>query len=244
MADPANLFDDDKTGTTPLVNNTPPPTADPFADKLAGIKGADGKPKYANTSVALEALIASQNHIATLEAEAVELRKNSENVASLEEVIARLRNEGTNKEVTTPNLDENKINQLVRSALEERERQSASQANLKRVNDALIQKYGTREKAAEVVAQKATELGTSVADLGALSSANPTLVLQLFGTTPAVNSNPINTSIRTSSELNPPPELKAPEKSLISGVGATDANRKEFMRKIKEDVYKRLEVTT
>lgn len=250
MADQANIFD--ATGTTTVIVTDPIVTADPFADKLKTIVGPDGKPKYANTQMALDALFASQAHIVTLEAEKAQeraeierLREVERNARSLEEIAERLKNTNTpDPRTVTPSsgVDENTVNTLVVKALEARDRQSLAQANFKRVNDTLTEKF--KDKAPEVVSAKALELGMSPKELGELSSRNPQLVLSLFGSATPASPSPTTTSIHYPSSPPAIDEVKRPEKSLISGTYATVKNQKELMAQIREQVYKKLDVTT
>lgn len=247
MADQANLFEpngnkDNNTIVPPIVTNP-----DPLADKLNKILGADGKPKYANPLVALDALEASQAHITRLEAEKAQeraelerLREVERNARSLEEIADRLK--PNPKETTTQSgLDENTVSELVKRTLEDRDRQATAKANLLRVNDTLTEKF--KDKAPEMVAAKAKELGMAPEELGRLASQSPALVLQLFGQTASIVSSPTQTSVHLNPNI-PTNEIEKPKHSLISGVHATDKNREELMRKIKEKVYRENGVTT
>lgn len=246
MTDQVNVFDG--VAPAPIVVADPTITPDPFADKLKLIVGTDGKPKYANASIALDALAASQAHIARLEAEKAQerveidrLREVERNARSLEEVARRLENP---PEKVTPaaGLDEQTISELVTRTLENRDRQSAAQANVERVNATLIEKY--KDKTKEIVAAKAAELGMTPQELGVLSSQKPALVLQLFGSIAAPAASPTSTSVHLPG--NPPISegVKKPDYSIISGINATDKNRKALMAEIRADVHKRLGVTT
>lgn len=248
MSDP-DVFNSGVVVTTPVAD---PVVTDPFADKLRAIVGADGKPKYANTQVALDALLASQTHIARLEAEKAQeraeierLREVERNARSLDDIVERLKTNTPDPTTVTTNsgVDEKTITTLLTKALEERDRQSQSQANLRRVNDVLTEKF--KDKAPEVVATKAAELGMSPKELGELSSRNPQLVLQLFGTSaPAASPSPTTTSIHFPSSPPASDAIKMPEKSVLGGVGATTKNQKELMAQIRAKVLKDLDVTT
>jgi len=250
MADQPNLFDATTVATTvPPVTTT---TNDPVVDKLNSILGPDGKPKYANAAIALDALAASQAHIARLEQEAKDraeevarLKQANETSKSVEELVETLRNKNTSDttQVTPPSgLDEKATLELVRRTLEDRERQSTAQANLTKVNDTLTTKYG--DKATETVAAKAKELGMTTQELGILAGRSPALVLELFGekSQPVTSTSPTTSSIHIDTTRQPNDEIKLPG-SLLSGKFATDANRTEAMRKIREKVYKQYEVT-
>lgn len=253
MADQAPTVFGDAT-TTPAVTPAAPVATVNFEDKLKVITGPDGKPKYATVDVALDALSASQVHIARLEqearereAEVIRLREIEKNAATLDTIVDRLQTNRSTDPVATPTsgLDENSVVNIVRNLLSDEQRQAAAKANLTKVNDTLVSKFG--DKASEVVAQKAKELGTTPQELGKLSSSNPQIVLQLFGT----SSNSISTPTSTSIHIDPTRQEKVepafvPEKgkSLLSGLAATDQNRKEVMAKIRDQVYKQFDVTT
>lgn len=240
----ADVFDQ---GTPPPnPNPVAPASPDPFADKLKAIVNEQGEPKYKDINSALDALKASQAHIATLEAEArermareAELTAKATKAEALEEIVRRI---GTNDKATVatpPNasLSEDAIAKLVDTRLVQRDAAAVAQKNMNDVSDVLKSKFG--DKAPEVVAAKAAELGTTARDLGALSSQNPKLVLSLFNLSSAPVVQPTVPSL--SIPLKPDTqevELKRPEKSLLSGIAATDRNRKALMEQIRAKVYK------
>lgn len=234
---------------------TPNPDAlsDPFADKLKTIVNDNGQPKYDSTGKALDALAASQAHIKKLEDEAKareienqRLREEATKAAALEEIVQRLTPAPKSPPVDPPktvDVDE-AIAKKVQDALSAREAANAANANGMTVRNALVTKFGDVEKARDAIAAKAAELGMSVSAIQQMSTQSPKAVLALFGVAAPVNSAPTTPS---STPLNPNVKdepLKAPAQSLISGPGATDKNRKEMMAKIKEQVYKKYEVTT
>lgn len=236
--------------------NTPPENNDPFADKLKNITNEQGQPKYKDTNAALDALIASQQHIQRLEAEAAERKRVEDELKSkasqadvLQEVVNRLtkNNSVETPKVETPTntgLTEDKIEQLVTQQLEKRRAQETAQKNVVEVTNSLTAKFGDEVKTKAAVAQKAAELGTTAEALGILSSSNPKLVLSLFGITAPTSTPAITTPSSSNSNSPPSNELKRPERSLLSGPGATDKNRREMMQKIKEDIYRKFEITT
>jgi hypothetical protein len=249
-----NVFDQNTTST----NTTPiaPATSNPFEDKLKDIVNEQGQPKYKDVTSALDALKASQDHIKRLEdeakvrsAEEQRLREEAAKAAALEEIVNRMANntQGNQTNVgTTTNAgtSEEAIIKTLEKVLVQKEAQNKAQANMTSVQNALLAKFG--EKTAEVVAAKAAELGTSPQRLGALSSETPQAVLALFGLIGqqgSVSSPTTPSSTSMTAPRNDEP-LKRPEKSLISGPGATDKNRKDMMAKIKDEVYKKYSVTT
>ena len=224
-----------------------------FADKLMAIKKDDGTPKYDSIDKALDALKASQDHITRLENEArdreqkvAELAKEAEKKTELEKLLQRM-TEGNNSEkpieVTPPTggLSEKDAADLVKRILSERDQQTTAVENLRNVNDKLISKYGTVEAAKEVVENKAKELGIPLEKFKELSATSPSLVLSLFGENSLPN-NPISNSYRLPNNQTVE-ELKRPEKSLLSGSGANDKARAEFMAKVRDKIYKKYDIT-
>lgn len=239
----------DQTPTNVETQNPPAnPNLDVFVEKLMSITDESGRPKYDSIEKALDALNASQAHIKQLEAEQKTLREQAAQAKTLEDVLKKL--DGNNvtepekqQAATPPNsgLSEEQAAELVRKVLQGERQTEAAVNNLRTVNDTLTSKFG--DKAKEVVAQKAKELGTTPQQLKELSASNPNMVLALFGG----SQNPpsaTTTSLNFGSVKPKDEPVKRPEKSLISGSGATDANRMEHLRKIRENVYKRLGVQT
>lgn len=238
---------DQNTQTPPSVVSS-----DPFSDKLKTIVNDNGQPKYDSVDKALDALTASQAHIKKLEDEAKareqELQKSREEAAkaaTLEEIVQRLtpKNKTPDDPPQPVNVEET-IAKKVQDALTVQQQKAIADANGLTVRNALVNKYGDVEKTREAIAAKAAELGMSVSSLQSMSTQSPKAVLALFGVAAPVNSAP---TTPTSTPLNPiikEEPLKAPSQSLISGPGATDKNRKEMMSKIREEIYKKYEVTT
>jgi hypothetical protein len=235
MSDHDDLFNPD---------NTPPTPASP-ADLLLTIKNENGEPKYKTVEDALKALANSQAFIPqllqekkTVEEELKQLREQASKAASIEEVLSKLTaNTEKKPEDETPpasGLSAEAVAELVRKELQAVSSKTQQEKNLAEVNNSLKQKFG--DKAKEVLAAKAAELGSSVEELGELSKKSPAMVLALFNsqkhtitpTTPSSFNLP-----RTSSE----PELEKPSKSLL--LGATSRDQKEYLSRIKERVYKR-----
>lgn len=242
----------DQNTNKPEEKPVAPAIPNAFDDQLKGIKNEKGEPKYKDVASALNALSASQEHIKQLEneqlvrdAEILALRDEVKNKQALEEVVNRLsNNENKAKDQTVPNasLSEDAIVNVVENILKRKETLSVAQNNINEVSNKLTAKFGDKTK--EAVAAKAAELKTTPEALGKLASENPDLVLSLFGESP----KPANlTAPSSTTPLITPKvegEIKRPDFSLLSGVGATDKNRKELMKQIRAKVYKDLEVTT
>ena len=242
-----NVFDQDTDPTKPVA----PANPSPFEDKLKAIVNEQGQPKYKTVEDALEALKASQEHIKQLEAEnpvrdaeILRLREEVKSKEALEAVVQRLTN---NKETVPPvtppsaGLSEDAIAKTVENLLDQRSAAAKAQANLDSVTNVLTSKFGDKTK--ETVAAKAAEFGMSPKALGTLSSTNPALVLSLFGEKVPAPAQPVTPSQSTPLKNDAPTnELKRPEKSLLVGPAATDANRQALMKEIKAKVYKDLDV--
>lgn len=231
----------------------PQSNVDAFADKLASITREDGTPKYKSVEDALEALAASQKFIDTLKGENTELRTREEELSrkaaeaeALEEVVRRLKEGGNEKpkEQTTPEGGQNDdatVEAKIEQLLAKKQAEGQAAANLKQVNDELLNKFG--EKANETVKAKAKELGMTTDELKSLATRSPKAVLSYFGTSPSRMPTPNTSSVNTIG-LKPQDEgVKQPEKSLLAGSGANTKARAEYMRQIREEVYKRNGIT-
>lgn len=236
----------------------PDPDADPakaaadklLTDQLAAIKNAEGNPKYDSIPKALDALAQSQLHITTLETEAaavsaelVSLRATVANTDVVKEVMDRIaaQNESQLAQGTPqPNVvDEKAVLALVANALNADKTQARINDNVAIVQEAMVARYG--DKAQEEMATKAQALGVTVDRLKELSSQNPSLVLALFGDTSSVH-NPTSTSVTLNLTKPAREPLQRPEKSLLMGASAKE--QREFMAKIKEDIYAKHDVVT
>lgn len=249
MSDPTGVFEDEnKSQATPEKEAT---GENPFADQLGAIVNEGGEQKYATVEKALEALKVSQNeYIPTLKASLDESQKR---IAALEtelaerqslaEVVDKLTSGDVDKESTpaTPSLTEEKVLSLIKNYDQTSKTEAVRVMNGEKVTEVLTQKFG--EKTKDVVAEKAKELGTTPSRLGELARENPDLVLQLFNEGSPSRTAPSTSSIQMptspSSEQKP---LERPEKSLLGG--ATAAEQLEYMKKIKAEVYRDLNVET
>lgn len=229
-------------------SNSNKETADLIVTKLMEIKRPDGTPKYESVESALDALRASQEHIQRIENDNADLKKKVEEAQTLKDTLARLEADKDNEKRNpltegesgrTVEAAEELVKKLVRQSLDENKQVETAVSNVKKVNDVLVNKFG--EKAGDVVSSKAKSLGMTTQQLKELSAQNPTLVLELFGSSSTATS-PNTSSVNLSGYKKPEEELKAPEKSLISGRGATLQNQVDYLQKIRTNVYKRLNV--
>lgn len=251
MADqPTNVFGGETT--PPAPNPATPPNGNPndaYANLLSAIRNEQGAPKYDSVEKALEALKHSQEFIPTLknelsqkEQELAELRANKERYENLEAIVQRLTAKepaGEGEPPAAKGLDEQAVSELVKKTLAETEMTRKANENLNKVQQALIGKF--KDKAADAVKQRASELGVTTKDLEELAKKSPALALQLFNT--KVGDSPSATSSSLSSTLNVPehPPVSRPEKSLLSGASSEDM--KDFFSKVKDEVYRKHGIT-
>lgn len=234
-------------------NKAAPDGADLIVQKLMEITRPDGTPKYTDPIVALEALKASQDYIRQLEEENAAHSQKVKEVENLEDTIRRLSGNMNNNEKLNPQTKdeggrsveaaEELVAQILERKLSEREAVSTAISNVQKVQTALVGKYGSEDKAAEIIKARAKALGTTPEALEQLSAQNPNLVLELFGSSASATPSPMSGTIRNGGFQPQVEELKSPEQSLLSGPGATHKNQLEYFRQIKANVNKRLGVT-
>ena len=250
MSDQANVFGKEEEGQKPQATpeQNQPQSGDVFSDQLKGIKAEDGRQKYDTVEKALEALTHSQAMIPTLqtkvstqEQEINLLREELAKNKGAQELVDSLTNhqqEGQQGNPSEAPFGEADVTKLLEATLNKREQQQVQDTNAEKVQTALVNAFGA--KAQEVVQAKAKELNTTPEALGALATSSPDMVLALFNnksTSPAVTNNSFNLHSNTPEEK----PLQRPEASLLSG--ATSAEQREFMAKVKADVYKKHGIT-
>lgn len=263
MADQPNAFEENNTATPPEGVGTPkeptssqntPNVSDAFADQLMAITNEDGKPKYKSIDEALNALKHSQTFIPELKNDLdsykEQVRKLQEELnqrESVEDVVKRLTSRQQEadpaKQDDKPKvsgLDEQTAKQLFEQLLTEKEQTRKVASNQETVNSALYEMFG--DKTQEQVKKKAEELGTSPKELGELASQNPNLVLALFKTPQNKGTKPTTNSINMHNYNSDSDELKRPERSLLSG--STSKDQRDYMRQVKEAVYRKHGITS
>lgn len=251
MADQPNVFSEG--GTPPAVAPAAPaaaaPQLDAYATMLGSIKNEQGAQKYDSIEKALEALKHSQEYIPSLktelekkEEELAELRANKDKYENLEAIVQRLTATNTNGEGQPPatkGLDEQAVSELVRRTLAETEMTRKATDNLNKVQKALVEKF--KDKASDVVKQKAAELGVSTKELEELAKKSPALTLQLFNT--KAGESPSITSTDFSSQLHTqaPPAVAPPKRSLLAGASSKEVT--DYFGALKDEVYKKHGIT-
>lgn len=240
-----SAFESNNSQETP---DQKPAATNAFEDQLKAIKNEAGEQKYDTLEKALDALKHSQSYIPDLkstltekEQEIARLQEELSKRSAVEDVVAKL-TANQDQQETTPQangLDEQAVLNLVQDFTQQQQVAQSASANEQSVSDALFSTYG--DKTQEVVSAKAAELGMSVDELRALSQKSPQAALSLFQVQGA------STPKYTSGSINIPPNapvedvLAPPEKSLLRG--ASTKEQVEYMRKIRDTVYKKHNVT-
>lgn len=249
----SDIFNTSQEQTPNPENNVeaakPIPQVDIFVEKLMSITREDGSPKYESVEQALDALKASQEHIRKIEADNAELKTKAEQADLLNQTLEELKRKNSmNEEKPLVNqssnggLSEEAVKELVRKQREEEKQQEAAISNIKTVQDVIIQRLGSKEKAQEFVLNKAKELGISAERLKYISAESPNAALALLGET-VKSPTPLNTSSIHLPNTPSTEELKAPEQSLLSGRGATGRNQVDYLKRVKEKVLKEHGIT-
>lgn len=229
---------------TPEQNTPNQNPNDLFADQLAAIKNSDGAPKYDTVEKAMEALQHSQQYIPELkdklsiqEQEINDLKAKLEAGQKVQDIVNKQTTPQEPANTTAP-IGEQEILDIVSNVLSQRSVEDTQKANADRVNKALVNKYGANAQAE--VSKRAQELGMKPSEIGALSKSNPAAALALFGE--KVSSSPTTTtSFHIPADVVKHEPVKRPEKSVLSG--ATAGEQAELMRQIKEEVYRKHNIT-
>lgn len=247
----SDIFNEEQKPTTqeaPEVTHAS--SADIFAHQLMSIKNERGEPKYNSIETALDALKHSQEYIPQIKSEAERWKAEAERLqaelaqrASIEDTIAKFTTQRTPEAPSTTTeapkaLDESAVEAMLQRALTAREQKQLAEQNLSAVSAQLTQKYG--EKAKEVLASKAAELGMSMESVKQIASSSPSAVLAWFNTS---SPTPSGAPVRSTVSLPDTPrdaELKSPSKSLLRGASSKD--QIEFLKKIREEVYRKHDI--
>lgn len=246
MTDQSSVFNQDSPQVTP--EQTPPPS-DAYNNQLASIKNESGEQKYKSLDDALNALAHSQeyipqikNELAAKDQELVELKSKLEATGSVQEMVQKLAEQKstTNEDTTQESgLDEQAVVNLFEKLSGEQAAANLRKTNSEQVDSALQAKFG--DKANEVVAAKASELGLSLQQLEQMSETSPKVVLELFGTKTSTTPTPTTGSINLPQGTTSSTEVPPPEKSLLRGASSKD--QLDYMKKIKAAVYERHGIT-
>lgn len=209
-------------------------TKSEYSEFLEAITNSEGKPKYKSVPDALLGAAKAQEHIARLEQENASLRGVAQKVDTLEQVLARLETGKGSDNSLAPKVEDQE--KLVLSVLERREAANREEGNRKTVLSALKEKFG--DKTNDALAQKANDLGMSVADLGALAALSPKAVLEYFKVESKGTPN-VQGTVNTEALRPVQGEVKAPDNIMW---GAKTSEVVDFWKQIKADVNKTLGV--
>lgn len=224
-------------------------SVDALATKLFDIKNENGEPKYDSLEKALGALSASQQYIPQLKDENEQLKARLAALQAdlskretVEETLARFSTSRQPQDTPTSEapkgLDEAAVQAMLQRTLTERESQALSTQNVNAVSSALESKYG--DKAKEIVASKAKELGMTLQQVQSLAASSPQAVLAWFSA-----SAPTTTGAPVRSTVNIPPVapkegIQPPTKSLMRGASGKDLT--EYMAQIRKEVYRQNDI--
>lgn len=224
-----------------------PASPDAFSDKLKEIKNEAGEQKYDSLDKAIEALKHSQEYIPELKSNLSQKDQEIENLkaelqkkAALEEIVEKLTAKQA-EQTSNPQasgLDEQAVLNLVQGYSAEQEKAKTLAQNEASVSEALFSQFG--DKTPEIVAEKAKELGLSVNDLKDLSQRSPKAALNLFKVETAQGAKIADSSVRLPLNKQEDYTLEPPEKSLLNGASTKD--QVEYLRKVRENVYKKYDV--
>lgn len=224
---------------------------DTVATKLFNIKNEKGEPKYDSLEKAIGALEASQAFIPQLKdenerlkAQLAALQSDASKRETVEEVIARFTANRQTPEPTPTSeapkgLDEATVEEILQRTLTQREKQTVAAQNVSLVRNALVSKFG--DKAQEAVSAKAKELGMSMELVDQLAASSPQAVLTWFQASPAPSGAPVRSTVNLP-EHQAQPGVKQPSVSMVRG-GASQKDIIEYMAQIRNEVYRRNDIT-
>lgn len=197
-----DIFDAPKT-----PEGTPAPTSIKLPDEALDLIG-EGK-KYGSVEAALKALPHAQKHIATLEAEAQALREQLAKEKALAESMTALNGRPSNAPAT-PALGEADIESVIDRRLKATAEKQLADANVAEFKAAMAAKFG--DKASEVWATKAKEIGVSTDFLTQLVSKSAVAGKELFGLKesakfiPPTSGSTVNTGVLSNNQPAPTPK--------------------------------------
>ena len=156
------------------------PAPDLFADQLASIKDEAGRQKYADVNTALGSIPHAQGHISNLEGQVAQLQEELNKRQGMEQVLERIQqqNETSTGTPSVEGLDAAQIGELFNQFSSQREHAQQALQNEIAFSETLKNQYG--DKAQEVVANKANELGITVEFLQGVVQKSPKAALAYF----------------------------------------------------------------
>lgn len=175
------------------------PTAPVLSDELAALVG-EGK-KYATAEEALNSVPHAQSFITNLEKENNDMRAeldSREKVASILEQIKSAQSPSALPADTA--LTPEDVQTLIANTLDETATAKAKTDNVNKASDAIVAKFG--DKASEVVASKAKDMGATVEYLQEIAATNPDIFIALFNTNTGTTHTPTPTGNIVPDNLN------------------------------------------
>jgi hypothetical protein len=154
-----------------------------YLSKVVG----EGK-KYSDIEQLAKGAVHGNDYIKKLEEEMAELRGELDKRLTAEEMIQQIKRETAEQqsqiqraqEHTTPQLDEEKLSQLISNTIEKKDSQTKAQQNILTVDQKMKELYGA-DKAAEVVQQKALQMGVTVDKLAEIAATSPDMFFNAIG---------------------------------------------------------------
>lgn len=130
-------------------------------------------------------------------------------------------------EAPAPVVSKDELASLVKQVVNQESAASRAQANLKAVNDRMVQMYGTTEKAQQELIRRAEMLGTSIEDFQSTAAKSPALFFAQMGINLGADGNPVANSTT--------PRPTSPD---INVSGLTAANQAASASQAEQGTYK------
>lgn len=197
----SDLFNEEQTPETePQTQEQQTQSTPSIADQLlAGLTNANGEQKYSSIEEAFKGFTAAQNHISKLEQETAELREKANSAKAVEDVLAAIETKGSGTQEQAPAFDiesldiDSKIQQAIHSKVEADKQES----NINTVITKAREAFG--DKTAEVMTNKAEELGMSQDAVNSLARKSPAAAIKLLGLDTKSDTTPKVIGINTES---------------------------------------------
>lgn len=229
MSDQDTVFDDDSDKESSTKEDKSTNASLSFLEQLVG----EGK-KYASAEELAKGQVNADQHIKTLESENEELRLRNEKAATVEDVLAALKEKPKEtpeavKEVKSLSEED------VLSLLDKKEQEKKYTSNIKEADKLFREHFG--DASDEVFKEKVKELGVSPAHLKNVAADSPRAFMAFFGVSPSQRpssspSKPSNVSLPSTNnqgELTVQ-SLLAKAKQEGRPVGLTDAERQVLIK--------------
>lgn len=189
-----------------------PEPSDPVATLLSEIKDESGRQKYADVTVALNALKSTQEYIPTLKQKINDLEQKASmfnEMNTVEQLLNSIQPPAPEpQEQITPDPAEPEeqvsLEDKFKEFLAKERLEQAKQQNLQSVNTKLAEMFGDKQQ--EMYETKAKELGVNKEFLDAMAQKSPNAVLEYFKKSTPVSVTPESTMNTTSPGFVPPKE--------------------------------------